>query len=288
MTESTASPASDDEIDLLDLLIVIAENLKLLIIGPLLMGIAALGIAFAIPKTYESQSILSPSKPGVSVSGQLLASYIKSTDTIESVANAVGFEPETSAERRFKKLDSRISVSVGKQDGLVTLKTQAETPEAAQALNAAVWKHVLPLTIPRSKDMQRLQTQLKAEQERLQSGEKLEAETATLLGSGKGNAESTARLYGELLAANSTRLRTIAAIEAQMEGLVDENISQQPTLPEASIKPKKGLVAVAATLAAGFLLLLFVFGRHALSSAQNNPEQANKIQRLRRSLGLKG
>lgn len=80
--ESSAAQ-TDDEIDLLDLLVVIAENLKLLILGPLFVGICALGIAFTLPQTYESQSTLNPQKPGLNVSGAMLASYIKSFDVLK-------------------------------------------------------------------------------------------------------------------------------------------------------------------------------------------------------------
>ena len=287
MTESTApTHDDDDEIDLLDLLLIIAENLKLLIVGPLVIGVAALIAAYCLPKTYESQSILSTNKSGVNISSQVLASYIRSADILMSVADEVGFESQISTEKRLKDLEKRINVSVGKQDQLLTLKTQAYTPEEARVLNAVIWKHVLPLTIPRNKEMERLKVQLQAENERLKSGEKLEAETAQLLSVGT-TAEGTARLYGELLASNSARLRTIAALESQMEGLTQENLAQQPTLPEASIKPKKALIAIGATLGSGFLFLLFVFARHTLRGASQNAEQAEKIMRLRRALGMK-
>ena len=50
-------------------------------------------------------------------------------------------------------------------------------------------------------------------------------------------------------------------------------------------------MAVVATLAAGFALLLFVFVRQALRNSGQNPESANKIQAisqaLRRNLRLK-
>ncbi len=63
------------------------------------------------------------------------------------------------------------------------------------------------------------------------------------------------------------------------------------TPPEKKAKPKKALIAVIATLAAGFLLLLWVFVRQALKSADQNPESAAKIQELRmatrRALGLR-
>ena len=43
MTDETNALSADDEIRLLDLLLVVAENARLLIFGPILAGLAALG-----------------------------------------------------------------------------------------------------------------------------------------------------------------------------------------------------------------------------------------------------
>ena len=43
MTDESPLPPADDEISLLDLLLVVAENARLLIFGPILAGLAALG-----------------------------------------------------------------------------------------------------------------------------------------------------------------------------------------------------------------------------------------------------
>jgi uncharacterized protein involved in exopolysaccharide biosynthesis len=55
--------------------------------------------------------------------------------------------------------------------------------------------------------------------------------------------------------------------------------------PERKSKPKKALVAVIATLAAGFALLLFVFVRQALRNAAVDGESAQKLERLRSAWG---
>jgi tyrosine-protein kinase Etk/Wzc len=50
----------DDEISLLDLLLVVVENLRLLVLGPLAVGLAALGISFMIPPTYTAKTQFLP------------------------------------------------------------------------------------------------------------------------------------------------------------------------------------------------------------------------------------
>ena len=51
-SEARQSMPEDDEISLLDLLQVVADNLRLLVLGPLVAGLLALGITFAIPPTF--------------------------------------------------------------------------------------------------------------------------------------------------------------------------------------------------------------------------------------------
>lgn len=287
LMQSTDTPTPpDDEIDLLDLMVVLAENIKLLILGTLLASLIGLALAFAWPSTFESTSILSINKSELTLSDQVIASYTKSTDVLESAAQKIGFEPDISTARRLKKMDKLVEVSVGKGDSpLVTLTTRGPNPEQAQKLNAAIWEKVLPRTAPRGANLERLEQQLTSERSRLASAEALEASTLKQL-QGGASSESLSRLYGELLSANSRRQEFIARLEAQIEGLTMESLTQQPTLPELPSKPNKLLIALGVTAVGGMFLLLFVFIRQALRSASQNPEQAKKVTRLRAAFGL--
>ena len=53
--------------------------------------------------------------------------------------------------------------------------------------------------------------------------------------------------------------------------------------PERKSKPKKALIAIIATLASGFALLLFVFVRQALANASQDEESAAKMAAIRSS-----
>jgi hypothetical protein len=58
----TTSEGESDEISLLDLAVVLAENLRQLALGALLGGLAALGIVYAIAPTYSSKAENLPSQ----------------------------------------------------------------------------------------------------------------------------------------------------------------------------------------------------------------------------------
>ena len=64
----------NDEISLLDLLQVVADNLKLLTLGPLAVGVTALGISFAIPPTFTAKTQFLPPQQQQSAAASMLAS----------------------------------------------------------------------------------------------------------------------------------------------------------------------------------------------------------------------
>ncbi|MEI7783694.1 MAG: Wzz/FepE/Etk N-terminal domain-containing protein, partial [Betaproteobacteria bacterium] len=71
---SPISAPEGDEISLLDLLQTVADNLRLLILGPLLAGLAALGIAFAVAPTYTATVRFLPPQQQQSAAASMLAS----------------------------------------------------------------------------------------------------------------------------------------------------------------------------------------------------------------------
>ena len=75
----------DDEISLLDLLQTIVDNLRLLVLGPLAVGVTALGISFLIPPTYTAKTqFLPPQQQNAA------ASMLASLGSLGGLAGAVG------------------------------------------------------------------------------------------------------------------------------------------------------------------------------------------------------
>uniref|UniRef100_UPI004047AAF5 GNVR domain-containing protein n=1 Tax=Yoonia sp. TaxID=2212373 RepID=UPI004047AAF5 len=95
--------------------------------------------------------------------------------------------------------------------------------------------------------------------------------------------------YQETLFELFTRQFEMAKLDESREGATIQVIDAA-TAPELKSKPKKALIAVLATLATGFLLLLWVFVRQALKNAAQDTESAQKLAgiraALRRSFGL--
>ena len=276
----TIQPVQQEEIDLLDILVTLAENIKLLILGPLLVGICALGIAYIVPQTFESIAVLKAE--------QATASLMTTAAVLNPVAAELGLTQEDSPEEARRRLREQIKVAVGRNDKLLTLTVSAPTPHQAQIVADAVLRQTYQQSRPKASELARLEVQLKGAEARIKNAE--DAAGALLKRmelSGAGGGAELARGYGELLTVAAAAQKQVAELQALIEGLTDAQLVQAPTLPQKASKPKKGLIAIGATLAAGLALMLFVFVRQAVRGAAKDAGAASKMARIRRALALR-
>jgi uncharacterized protein involved in exopolysaccharide biosynthesis len=166
MTDSPhASPEpEDDEISLLDLLQVIVDNLRLLVLGPLAVGLLALGYSFTIAPTFTSKTQFLPPQAQQSAAASMLASlgslggfagaaaglknpadqylaYMKSVTLqdalIERFKLQERYEAKTKTDTRLA-LTGAVRVASGK-DGLMSVEVDDKDPQfAADLANAHV------------------------------------------------------------------------------------------------------------------------------------------------------
>jgi capsular polysaccharide biosynthesis protein len=275
MTDTPHYP-EDDEISLLDLLQTIVDNLRLLVIGPLVAGLLALAAASFWPKTYESTAILK-AEP-------VVASIMLSAAVLDPIASSLGYTPQMPADEARTKLKEHIKASVSNKDKLLTLTAQAKTPQAAQALAQAVLQQTYTQSQPRDSEKLRLQKQLAQAQAR----EKEATQTAQLLGrkldaSGSIGASEVAQGYAQMIGMIKDSQNSQAEIEQKLQALDASALVQEATLPTKHATPKRSLIAAISVLAAGFALLLFVFIRQALRNASQDNEAAKKIAALKTS-----
>ena len=296
----------ENEVSLLDLLVVVAENLKLLVLGPLVVGVLALGVAFVLPQSYVSQAVLAlptavattnqnPSQPQALVftptpaqAAAMMASPLVLDPVIESLKLAESEGRAMGAER--SKLTSQVKAVVGK-DGLLRLDVTANTPAQAQAIASAVVDSWLKSTVPSEQERAVLEGRLAHAKVSLESVNRFMARLAAddvpaaQKAARTGDAGTSLVAVGELQA---RYLNEVLSIPRALKGLSrDDVVKQPPTLPTEATAPKKGLIAVLCALAAGFVLLLWVFMRQAWRNATQDPQAAPKLARLRAALGLK-
>jgi uncharacterized protein involved in exopolysaccharide biosynthesis len=165
MTDTPQTPADqEDEISLLDLLQVIVDNLRLLVLGPLAVGVITLGITFLIPPTYTAKTQFLPPQQQQSSASALLQS-LGAMGGLASAATGlknpadqfIGFLKSTSIQdglvERFKlqerydekyKQDARKELQVNTKiaagkDGIISVEFDDHDPQfAADVANGYV------------------------------------------------------------------------------------------------------------------------------------------------------
>jgi capsular polysaccharide biosynthesis protein len=281
---NSGTPTGEDEISLLDIMLTLAENVKLLIIGPLLVGLCALGLGYVLPRTFESVAVLQ--------ADQGTASLMTTAAVLDPVIAKLGLGKDASPEQARRELERAVKATIGKADKLLTLTVSASTPQQAQTIANALLEQTYAQISPKGTVRSRLEVQLAEAQERGKNSQDAAALVIQRMESLSSNPASGGNLsqiigYAELLGASAAAQTQVSALEAQLEGLSASQLVQPPSLPEKASQPKKGLLAIGSTLATGFLLLLFIFVRQALRTAAVDPEAADKLARIRRALGLR-
>jgi uncharacterized protein involved in exopolysaccharide biosynthesis len=268
----------NDELSLLDLLITLAENAKLLIVGPLLVGLLALGISFALPKTYESVMVLQ--------ADQTIASLMTTAAVLDPVAQSLGVAQDRSPESARLYLRERLKVAVGRTDKLITVTTSGNSPEMAQVFAKAVLDQIYAQARPRGTVKTRIEAQLTEAQGRLRDARNAAAAVAKRLDDTSPGSGERPGGYADLLNAAAAAQTQIVALQAQLDPVSEAQLLQAPTTPGKASSPRKGLITIGATLATGLALLVFVFLRQGWRTTAMDLDGAKKLGRLRQSFGL--
>ena len=388
MNDAVPQEGVEDEISLLDLLQVVVDNLRLLLLGPLAVGVLALGVSFVVTPTFTAKTQFLPPQQQQSAAASMLASlgslgglagaaagiknpadqylaFMKSVSVQDALIERFQLVERYNAKM---KTDARLALTgntriASGKDGLISVEVDDKDPQfAADLANAHVEElHKLlgrlavteaqqrrlffEKQLAQTKDnlvkaeqalkstgvnssalkstpaaavetVARLKAMISAQEVKLASMRgylsesapdfklalnELAAYRAQLAKAEENEPASTSATdyvaryrdfkYHETLFELFAKQYELARVDESREGAVIQVLDvAQP--PERKSKPKKALIAIIATLAAGFALLLWVFVRQALRNASASPETSEKLQTLRmgwrRALGLKG
>lgn len=159
MSDQPAVEPTDDEVSLLDIALVLAENLRLLVLGPLAVGLAALAISFAIPPTFTAKTQFLPPQQQQSAAASMLASlsslgglagaaagiknpsdqyvaFLKSVSLQDALIARFDLVKRLEVDNRTdarRKLEDMVRTALGKE-GLISIEVDDKDPQFAAAL----------------------------------------------------------------------------------------------------------------------------------------------------------
>lgn len=258
---------------LLDLLLVIVDNLRLLVLGPVVVGLIVFIIAGIWPKTYESTAILKAE--------QITVSLMNSAAVLDPIANSLGYTPEMPLDEARRKLKDQVQSRFNAKDKLITLIAQAESPQAAQVLALAVLQQTYAQSQPRDSEKNRLQKQMEQakvrEKEAIEAGKLLRKK---MEGVGSAAVPEVAQGYAQMMRVVQESQASQLSIEQQLIGLDTSAIVQDATLPTKHVVPDRNLIAIIAVFVTAFMLFLFVFIRQVLRTISQDAELVKKLSAI--------
>ena len=294
MQASENLSASDgDEFGLIDLLIPIVDNIKLLIFLPALAAICAWAYTMNQPLVYEStswlrlqakSSIITPQE----VSAQQIALYesalleltnsdvlavLLESPEVTTLTKSKGLEGEAA----YNQLRQQVTPVFDKKAMLLKLTTRADQAYSAQILNQKLVEAFVKLSLPKGNYLESLSAQILQTQESIKL---LQAEL-TKNQSSKADARATSELLIQLL----TRSDRLLELQNQTKLVGSEIFVQQPHLPVSAKRPKQVVTVVSIFFITLFFVLLFIFIRLAWTNFSQDPKNAEKVNHIRHRLG---
>ncbi len=306
----TPSPQEmpDDEINLLDLLIVLAKHKAMILKVTLGAALLAVGVSLLMSNVYTGTARILPPQQGQSSASALLGqlgglaglaggtmgiknpadiylAMFKSRTLMEKIANRFGlrqlYEEKTLTDT-LKTLESNTAFTAGK-DGVITVEVSDHDPKRAADMANAFVEEL-------AKMMQNFAL-TDASQKRIFFEQQMKQAKNTL---------TDAELHLDKTPNTSLQymdaIRSVKYQEAVWEILakqfemakLDEakdfpliQVLDHATPPEKKSKPKRSVIVLLATLVVFFLAVLLAFVRESVLRAKQQPEQAERMQALR-------
>jgi capsular polysaccharide biosynthesis protein len=275
-TQTTQPYRYNSGVDLLDILVILAESWRLLVFGPLIVGVLAGVLSFLWPKTYESMAIARLTEEE--------AALFHAASVLDPLADKFGYLKRENGIRDDARnaVKKDLTFTADRKTKLVTVLAKGSTPEEAQALSSAAFDVLFVELVPKGKEKEAIQQEIAINNQLIADGI-LYADRSTnkqnLGGAGNPGAGGGA---SKPQIANLKLNNLELSLKLQAKG--SEVFVQAPSLPQRKISPKSSLMVLLAVLVSGFALLVFVFIRKAWQAAAQNETSFTKMAIISKSL----
>lgn len=305
-----ASP-DDDEINLIDLLIVLAKHKKMILGVTLTAALLAIGYSLSLPNIYTGTTKILPPQQSQSSAGVLLnqlgglagmagsslsiknpndlyVAMLKSRNVMEKIVKRFDLQKIYKQETltgTLNALQGSTSIASGK-DGVITVEVSDKDPLlAANMANAFIEELDKLMQTYSLTDASQKRTffeqQLREAKNKLTDAERVVDKTP-----------NTSLKYLDAVRNLKYQEAVWEILARQFEmAKMDEakdfpliQVLDKATPPEQKSKPKRSTIVIFAALVAGFVSILWAFIKEANEKAKAVPEQAERLRFLKRKM----
>ncbi|GAB1400352.1 hypothetical protein MASR1M66_18070 [Aminivibrio sp.] len=319
-------PEDDDEIDLLDLLIVLARN-KFFIAGTvLLFALGAAGATFFMTPTYEASArFLAVNDNSLTQIG-IVGDIVKSREVLSNVALQLNLAKKWNTPDQNELMEAMKKAVTFKKDA-TTMVIQGTAPEAqtaADLANMLLSETEKTLFLLQQEEMAfvqkrktALQTELQETQRELNAAEEAMRKAVEIFGTTPELKKELADFQNKAKEISPTLLQQlpdggVAYLEAlrtlrsketlyfslinqfnsvlykEKAGLLSFQVLEKAAVPATPSRPRKKLIVVLAAFLGGFLGIFGAFIREFFRNARKDPERKAKLDELSAALRIFG
>ena len=305
----------EDEINLLDLLIVLAKHKKMILSVTFIAALISLGYTLSLPNIYTGTAKILPPQQNQSSASAMLGqlgglaglaggamgiknpadTYIamfKSRTLNEKIAKHFDlpqlYEAKTLTDT-LKRLENNSSFTAGTKDGVITVEVSDRDPKRASEMTNAFVEELAKLMqnfalTDASQKRVFFEQQMKQAKDKLTDAEiHLDKTPNTSLHYLDALRElKYQEAIWEILAKQFEVAKLDEAKDFPLIQVLDKAIP-----PEKKSKPKRSLIVILVTLVAFFLAVIWAFISEAMQRAKEQPEQAKRMLALNEAFKLR-
>jgi hypothetical protein len=243
---------------------IIVENLKLLLLGPVIAAIIAFAVLSALPKWYTSVVYLALDESGARVAD----ARMRSTPVLDKVLAGFNAPQDTlEARRRFIEDSRRIVVAAGetqKTSNLFRMEYTDRIPLVAQKVNSLLIEAWLESTRPPPNTRATIEAEIARTDAQVNSIsqliDRLQKDAPSLLVTQSLQGELATPILG-LITKRDQNLAALITLKNSLNGISHDVVFGTPDLPEEPSWPKRGIITILAGSVTGLLLLMFAIFR---------------------------
>lgn len=309
-SQPAAMRSDEDEISLLDLLVVLGKHKGMIIGVTFFAALLAIGGSLLMPNIYTGTARILPPQQSQSSASALLSqlgglagmaggslgiknpndlyvAMLKSRTIMETIAHRFDLQKVYQQEAvtgTLKALEANTTINSGK-DGIITVEVDDKDPQlAANLANAFIEElNKLMRTYSLTDASQKrtfFEQQLRQVKDRLTDAELVldkTPNTSLEYLDAVRNLKYQEAVW-EILAKQFEMAKLDEAKDFPLIQVLDKAIT-----PEKKSKPKRSMIVILSTLVGFFIAVIWAFLKEALNRSGANPEQAARMQELRRA-----
>lgn len=276
---TSVSESRPDEITMLGLIAVVAENLKWFLTIPVATAVVIYLLLGLLGSDYRSTTILRIDETAALLtSPSVLRATIEERDMREELGSTM--------DDAMRELSRRISIST-LAPRITQVSLVGTEADNARATLTALIKNFAAQIAPRGPEREEIEQQIavrsaNAEQLRAYAQTMTREEQNTVAGTREAN--DAALGFVALVNDIQDKEDNIISLQRSLEGLTQSDIIMEPTLADEAEASKRLVLSLLAAIAAGLGVLFVVIFGEVIRNARNDPRALSDMRRIRNAL----